>query len=73
MLLKGKKRACEKARRRSNIELKAALDAGGSVWLFGTGPFGEFTAPPPTVLRQGGHEFSHYDVIRVSTRNMHDV
>lgn len=73
MLLKDKKTACEKVRRRSKIELESALDAGGSVWLFGTGPFGEFTAPPPTVLRQGGHEFAHYDVIRVSTRYAHGI
>lgn len=65
LLLKDKKRAYEKARRRTMTELKSALDAGGSVWVFGTGPFGEFTAPAPKVLKQGRHEFAHYDVIRV--------
>ena len=66
LLLKAKQRAYEKAKRRSKTELKSALDAGGSVWVFGTGPFGEFTAPAPTVLKQGDHKFEHYDVIRVS-------
>ena len=66
MLLKDKRRAYEKARRRTTTELKAALDAGGSVWMFGKGPFGEFTAPAPKALVQGGHEFAHYDTIRVS-------
>lgn len=65
MLLKDKKRAYEKARRRTKTELKAALDTGGSVWIFGTGPFGEFTAPPPKTLSQGEHEFAHYDIIKV--------
>ncbi|CAN0393233.1 unnamed protein product, partial [Scytosiphon promiscuus] len=46
LLLKDKRRAYEKAQRRTKSELKAALDTGGSVWIFGTGPFGEFTAPP---------------------------
>lgn len=64
-LLKDKRRAYEKALRRTTTELKSALDAGGSVWVFGTGPFGEFTAPAPKVLTQGGHEFEHYGVIRV--------
>lgn len=65
LLLKDKRRAYEKAQRRTNTELKAALDTGGSVWVFGTGPFGEFTAPPPKTLKQGGHEFAHYDVVKV--------
>lgn len=64
-LLKDKRRAYEKALRRTTTELKSALDAGGSVWVFGTGPFGEFTAPAPKVLTQGEHEFEHYGVIRV--------
>lgn len=66
MLLKDKRRAYEKAWRLSNTELKSALDAGGSVWVFGTGAFREFTAPAPKVLTQGGHAFEHYDTIRVS-------
>lgn len=65
LLLKDKRRAYEKAQRRTKTELKAALDTGGSVWIFGTGPFGEFTAPPPKTLNQGGHEFAHYDVVKV--------
>lgn len=65
MLLKDKRRAYEKARRLSTTELNSALDAGGSVWVFGTGPFGEFSAPAPKVLTQGGHTVEHYDVIRV--------
>lgn len=65
MLLKDKRRAYEKARRRSMTELKSALDAAGSVWVFGTGPFGEFKEPAPKTLTQGEHEFAHYDVIRV--------
>lgn len=66
LLLKDKRRAYEKAQRRTKSELKAALDAGGSVWIFGTGPFGEFTAPPPRTLKQGEHEFANYDVVKVS-------
>ncbi len=65
LLLKDKRRAYEKAQRRTKTELKAALDTGGSVWVFGTGPFGEFTAPPPRTLVQGEHEFAHYDIIKV--------
>ncbi|CAM9176283.1 unnamed protein product [Pylaiella littoralis] len=64
LLLKDKRRAYEKAQRRSKTELKAALDTGGSVWIFGTGPFGEFTAPPPKTLRQGEHDFAHYDIVK---------
>ncbi|CAM9762412.1 unnamed protein product, partial [Sphacelaria rigidula] len=64
MLLKDKKRAYEKARRLSTTELKSGLDAGGSVWVFGTGPFGEFTAPSVKVLRQGEHVFEHFETIR---------
>lgn len=66
LLLKDKRRAYEKAQRRTKSELKAALDAGGSVWIFGTGPFGEFTAPPPKTLTQGEHEFANYDLVKVS-------
>lgn len=69
MLLKDKKRAYEKARRLSITELKSALDAGGSVWVFGTGPFGEFTAPSVKVLQQGGHVFEHFETIRVNCFN----
>ena len=65
LLLKDKRRAYEKAQRRTKTELKAALDTGGSVWIFGTGPFGEFTAPPPKTLKQGEHEFAHYDIVKV--------
>lgn len=64
-LLKAKRRAYAKARKRSVLELKSALDAAGSVWLFGVGPFKEFTAPPVRVLTQGAHELKHYDMIRV--------
>lgn len=68
MLLKNKRRASEKARRRSTTELKAALDAGGSVWVFGAGPFDEFMTLPPHELMQGGHQAVHYEVIRVRKR-----
>lgn len=72
-LLKDKRRAYEKAQRRTTTELKSALDAGGSVWVFGTGPFGEFTAPAPKVLAQGEHEFEHYDVIRVRRSDRSEI
>ncbi|CAM9366350.1 unnamed protein product, partial [Chrysoparadoxa australica] len=46
-LLKHKRKAYEKARKRSQVELKAALDAGGGVFLFGEGSFGEFSHTAP--------------------------
>ncbi|CAM9760364.1 unnamed protein product, partial [Phaeothamnion confervicola] len=63
-LLRGKRIACERAAGRARLELKGALDAAGSVYVFGDGAHGEFRAGAPVEMRQGGFVLEHGAVVR---------
>jgi hypothetical protein len=63
-LLRGKRTAHARAKRRAEAELKSALDAAGSVYVFGAGGFSEFAAEPPTDFKQGKFKVEHWELLK---------
>eukprot|EP00953_Heterococcus_sp_UTEX-ZZ885_P027104 14588-Heterococcus_DN1.PRE.4 len=63
-LLRGKRTAHARAKRRAEAELKSALDAAGSVYVFGAGGFSEFAAEPPPDFKQGRFRVEHWDLLK---------
>jgi hypothetical protein len=63
-LLRGKRTAHARAKRRAEAELKSALDAAGSVYVFGSGGFSEFAAEPPDEYYQGKFKLEHWQLLK---------
>jgi hypothetical protein len=63
-LLRGKRTAHARAKRRAEAELKSALDAAGSVYVFGAGGFSEFAAEPPPEFHQGKFKLEHWELLK---------
>ncbi|KAG5180101.1 hypothetical protein JKP88DRAFT_166963 [Tribonema minus] len=63
-LLRGKRAAHRRAKLRAEAELKTALDAAGSVYVFGTGAYREFAADPPREAFQGRYRYQHWDLLK---------
>ncbi len=62
--LNGIKEAYELARNRASRELCTALDAGGAVYLIGTGAFEEFTGEAPESVEIGGFSRQKWPTVR---------
>ncbi len=62
--LNGIKEAYKLARHRASQELSTALDAGGAVFLIGTGAFEEFTGEAPESVEIGGFPREKWSTVR---------
>ncbi len=62
--MKGIKEVYELARCRASRELCTALDAGGAVYLIGTGAFEEFAGEAPESVEIGGFPRQKWPTVR---------